>query len=74
MQQTKIWNDPRYKDFARDAYAWTHNFLVIDDFQSVSVTVLSITHKSVNAWAAREHCEVLEPIGHRFPSEASGTF
>ena len=38
MQQTKIWNDPRYKD-GRDAYAWKHNFLVIDHFESVSVTV-----------------------------------
>jgi hypothetical protein len=39
QMQARIWNDARYKDFARDAFAWTHNFLVIDDFQSVRVTV-----------------------------------
>ena len=38
MQQTKIWNNPRYKD-GRDGYAWTHNFVVIADFQSLNVTV-----------------------------------
>ena len=38
MQQTKIWNNPRYKD-GRDAYAWTHNFVVIADFQSLNITV-----------------------------------
>jgi hypothetical protein len=36
--QAKIWNDNRYKDFAKDSYAWTHNFLFIDDPQSASVT------------------------------------
>lgn len=39
MQQTKVWNNARYKGFGPDSYVWTHNFLVIDDFQSVSVTV-----------------------------------
>ena len=28
--QAKIWNDSRYKDFARTAYEWTHDFLVAD--------------------------------------------
>ena len=41
MQQSKIWNDPRYKDFARDAYAWTHNFLVIEEIQSPKGIVTS---------------------------------
>lgn len=36
--QAKVWNDPRYKNFARGAYAWTHNFLMIDDPESASVT------------------------------------
>jgi hypothetical protein len=34
--QAKIWNDPRYRDFARDAYAWTHNFLLVLDPESAS--------------------------------------
>ena len=34
--QAKIWNDPRYKDFARTAYAWTHNFLVVLDPESTN--------------------------------------
>ena len=29
--QAKIWNDPRYSAFARDAYAWTHNIFVVLD-------------------------------------------
>ena len=28
--QAKIWNDNRYKDFARTAYEWTHNFIAIE--------------------------------------------
>jgi hypothetical protein len=34
--QAKIWNDGRYKDFARTAYAWTHNFLVVLDPESTN--------------------------------------
>jgi hypothetical protein len=34
--QAKIWNDGRYKDFARTDYAWTHDFIVIDDPLSAS--------------------------------------
>jgi hypothetical protein len=34
--QSKIWNDPRYTGFARDAYAWTHNFLVVGDPESTN--------------------------------------
>jgi hypothetical protein len=34
--QAKIWNDPRYKDFARDHYTWTHDFLVILDPESTN--------------------------------------
>lgn len=36
--QAKIWNDNRYKDFAKDSYPWLHDFLLIDDPQSASVT------------------------------------
>ena len=35
--QAKVWNDPRYKDFAREAYEWKHSFFVIDDPQSTNV-------------------------------------
>jgi len=34
--QAKIWNDPRYSNFARDAYAWTHNFSVVLDPESTN--------------------------------------
>ena len=36
--QAKVWNDNRYKDFAKDSYPWLHNFLLIDDPESASVT------------------------------------
>jgi hypothetical protein len=39
MQAQKIWNDSRYKGFTRDAYAWTHDFVVIADFWSTNVIV-----------------------------------
>src|SRR2546426_8595615 len=35
--QAKIWNDLRYKDVAGTAYAWTHNFIVIDEPTSASI-------------------------------------
>ena len=35
--QAKIWNDPRYAGFGRTDYAWTHNFIVIDDPLSASI-------------------------------------
>jgi hypothetical protein len=35
--QAKIWNDGRYRDFGRTDYAWTHDFIVIDDPLSASV-------------------------------------
>jgi hypothetical protein len=35
---------------------------------------LSITHKSINVSAAREHCEVLERVRHRSLSEVCETF
>ena len=34
--QAKIWTDGRYKDFARTAYAWTHNFFVVLDPESTN--------------------------------------
>jgi len=34
--QAKIWNDPRYNGFGRDAYAWTHNFVVNSVPESLS--------------------------------------
>jgi hypothetical protein len=39
MQTQKIWNDARYKGFGRDAYPWMHDFVVIDDPQSLKVIV-----------------------------------
>lgn len=35
--QAKVWDDPRYKSFAREAYEWTHDFFVFSDPQSTSV-------------------------------------
>jgi len=45
MQANKIWNDSRYKGFGRDAYAWTHDFLVLDEFMDVS-GILAVTNLS----------------------------
>src|SRR3954447_4072213 len=28
--QSKIWNDPRYRDVAPHAYEWTHNFVSVE--------------------------------------------
>src|SRR5262249_27268672 len=49
--QAKVWNDLRYKDFARDAYAWTHDFILIDDPQSTSVAELYT--KLSGLWTAK---------------------
>jgi hypothetical protein len=35
--QAKVWNQGRYKDFARDAYESRHDFFVIDDPESANV-------------------------------------
>jgi hypothetical protein len=48
--QAKIWNDLRYRGFARDAYAWTHDFISIDDPQSTSVT--GMLRKLSGLWTA----------------------
>src|SRR6266446_5546864 len=34
--QAKVWNDPRYEGFGHTNYAWTHDFIVIDDPLSAS--------------------------------------
>lgn len=34
--QAKVWEDPRYKSFAREAYEWAHDFIVMSDPQSTS--------------------------------------
>jgi len=34
--QSKVWNDPRYTGFARDAYVWSHHFLVVSDPESTN--------------------------------------
>jgi hypothetical protein len=36
LQANKVWNDSRYTGFGKDAYAWTHDFLVLDEFMDVS--------------------------------------
>jgi hypothetical protein len=51
MQQTKIWSNPRYKGLGPDAYAWTHNFLVIADFQKPNV-IVTMTNLS-GLWTAK---------------------
>jgi hypothetical protein len=45
LQTIKIWNDSRYKGFGNDAYAWTHNFLVLDEVVDVS-GILAVTNLS----------------------------
>src|SRR5262249_44000724 len=35
--QAKIWNDGRYRDIGPNAFAWAHNFIMIDDPQSASI-------------------------------------
>jgi hypothetical protein len=40
--QSKIWNDPRYRDVAPHAYEWSHNFL------SVEPDSASLTYHSQN--------------------------
>jgi hypothetical protein len=39
LQTNKIWNDARYKGFGKNAYAWTHDFLVLDAFKNLSLIV-----------------------------------
>lgn len=60
MQQTKIWNDFRYKD--RDAYAWTHDFLVIEN-HSVKGIVTSTNLSGL--WTVKQlwlhHCYLDKP-------------
>src|SRR5438093_1020335 len=41
MQGQKVWNDPRYASFGRTDYAWSHNFLVIEDSESPKAIVTS---------------------------------
>jgi hypothetical protein len=45
LQTNKIWKDARYKGFGKDAYAWTHDFLVLDDFVNIS-SVVGVTNLS----------------------------
>jgi hypothetical protein len=45
LQGNKIWNDSRYKGFGKDAYAWTHDFLVLDGVTDVS-GIVAVTNLS----------------------------
>ena len=45
LQANKIWNDSRYKGFGKDAYAWTHDFLVLDEYMDIS-GILAVTNLS----------------------------
>jgi hypothetical protein len=45
LQTTKIWNNARYKAFGKDAYAWTHDFLVVDGYMGVS-DIVTVTNLS----------------------------
>ena len=54
LQTNKIWNDARYKGFGKDAYAWTHDFLVLDYFMNVSLMV-GVTNLS-GLWTVKTQC------------------
>jgi len=45
LQANKIWNDTRYRGLGKDAYAWTHDFLVIDEYMDVS-GIVAVTNLS----------------------------
>jgi len=45
LQGNKIWKDTRYKDIGKDAYAWAHEFLVLDELMNVS-GILAVTNLS----------------------------
>src|SRR5215831_16106562 len=51
LQTNKIWNDSRYKGFGKDAYSWTHDFLVLDDFVNPS-SIVGVTNLS-GLWTAK---------------------
>jgi hypothetical protein len=50
--QAKVWNDPRYKGFSHELYPWNHNFLVIDD--PLSATVTDFVSNMSGLWTAKE--------------------
>jgi len=45
LQARKIWDDTRYKGFGKDAYAWTHDFLVLNEYLDVS-SIIAVTNLS----------------------------
>jgi len=45
LQANKIWNDSRYKGFGKDAYAWTHDFLVLEGYMTIS-GIVGVTNLS----------------------------
>jgi hypothetical protein len=54
LQTNKIWKDVRYKGIGKNAYAWTHDFLVLDETMNIS-GILAVTNLSglwtvKNAW------------------------
>jgi len=63
LQANKIWNDSRYKGFGKDAYAWTHDFLILHGYMDVSgivgVTNLSGLWTVKNQWL--DKCYVNQP-------------
>jgi hypothetical protein len=66
--QTKIWNDPRYTDFARNAYEWTHNFLVTEpDSASIAYHLMNVSGLWTAASEAFNKCpEKTGPNGYQW--------
>jgi hypothetical protein len=46
LQANKIWKDARYKGIGKDTYAWTHEFLVLDQFMLNVSGILAVTNLS----------------------------
>jgi hypothetical protein len=45
LQANKVWKDARYTGFGKDPYAWTHDFLVLDDYVNIS-SIVTVTNLS----------------------------
>ena len=42
-EQAKIWNNPRYRAETPDAYAWTHNFLLVPNSASIAYDLKNLS-------------------------------
>jgi hypothetical protein len=42
--QSKVWNDPRYRDIGRNAYEWTHSFIPAEpDSASIQYSIMNLS-------------------------------